>query len=317
MITATRTISACDLLPESPTWADLTSRLAQAQLPQDASVALPSTIITLCPFRIEGSLSCPTASDGNRIFNVTHPSLRLSCEGPPENCLIDCPETQFSIERGSSFTMQNITMQNNINTMIEVQSLASFTSINSKFQNGLQGAMQGQEDSSIFILQNSLISGNKRKDMLITNQRGAGVATKGNLEIRDSEFANNENESNSGGAVAAGASGRLIVTGSTFRANRAPYAPVIFTEAASALQLEFSNNRACDNVAVLSPADASCQGIYFLSSFECVPFGKGCLDDNNEESCGDVLECITLAVSVILSIITKSLQSMIFGGIRA
>ena len=213
--------------------------------------------------------------------------------------------------------MQNITMQNNINTMIEVQSLASFTSINSKFQNGLQGAMQGQEDSSIFILQNSLISGNKRKDMLITNQRGAGVATKGNLEIRDSEFTNNENESNSGGAVAAGASGRVIVTGSTFRANRAPYAPVIFTEAASALQLEFSNNRACDNVAVLSPADASCQGIYFLSTFECVPFGKGCLDDNNEESCGDVVECITLAVSLILSIITKSLQSMIFGGLRA
>ena len=141
------------------------------------------------------------------------------------------------------------------------------------------------------------------------------MATQGNLEIRDSVFANNENESNSGGAVAVGANGKVIVTGSTFRANRAPYAPVIFTEAASAIQLDFSDNRACDNVAVLSP-EASCQGIYFLSSFECVPFGKGCLEDEGNQNCGDIAECILQVVSMILDSIINSLQNIFSRGIR-
>ena len=323
---------ACDSLPDNPTWADLTSRLEEAQ----QQVTISPSILVLCPFRIQGDVACPSvaAPTDSSIFRVFHPSLQLQCEGKPQNCVVDCPAIQFVIEQGGSLTLQNITIQNNLNTMVQVGPMASFTSIASVFQNGQQGAIQGQENSSIFIFQGSVVVGNTLT--VSTNQRGAGVSTQGNLEIRDSVFANNVNEGNSGGAVAVGttvydgsaadersntnsavAAPMLVITGTTFRSNRAPYAPAVFAEATLVeAQITFSDNRACDNVAVLSP-DASCQGLYFLSSFLCVPFGKGCLEDDGSEQITEDNNCsftgciLKLIYQTIMDLITD----LVLGGL--
>jgi len=264
----------CDFLPDNPTWNDLRNALDQ-----------PSEFAYLCPFRIEGA-GCPqSVDDSNRKYTVEQSiDQSLVCDltaGVESECVIDCPLVGFVVQGG--FTAESITFRNYNDPVVVVNPGGTFSSKASKFEDGAQGAIQGMSQSSIKIIQGSIVSGNNMNN----TQRGAGVSTLGQLEIDGSTFSENVNDGNGGGAVYAGPEATVIVTGSTFRANTAEFGPAVFTDAPRA-QVTFENNRACNNVGSFGDA-ASCNGIYLFSPLECITFGKGCIP---EPGACVLIECI-------------------------
>lgn len=269
----------CTYLPDNPTWSDLVDMLNAVDF------------AFLCPFTITGS-ACPTAlEESNRIITVERSGQSLICDltsTTDAECVIDCPLVQFVVK--GDFTVESIKFRNYLEPVIVVE--GSFTSKASSFENGAAGAIRGSVSSSISIIQGSVISGNQ----LNNNQYGAGVATNGRLEIDGSTFSNNQNNGQSGGAVFVGEQSNFIITGSTFRGNVAVFGPAIYSDA-DRTQSEFSNNRACNNVATWSQ-DASCQGIVFLQASECAAFGKGCIPDS---TCSFITCIVQQIVNLIIA----------------
>lgn len=292
-----RNLPCTYLSDKNPTWKNLMDTLNQ------------SDFAYLCPFNITGS-ACPSSTDDlSRIFTVeTGVQRSLICDVTSTlntGCVIDCPLVRFVV-RGT-FSVESMTFRNYLDRVIVVEgSNSSFTSKASKFEGGASGAISGGIGSSMSIIQGTNISGHQ---LNITMVNGAALATEGRLEIDGSTFSNNRNSGPGGGAVYVGPQSNVIITGSTFRDNVAPVGPTVVSDAKNRTQVEFSNNRACNNVATLSP-NATCQGIYFRSTLQCIPFGKGCLGVI-ETNC-TFIECI---LKTVVNLIFETIAGL-FGGIR-
>ena len=296
-LTSTPRNLPCTYLPSpNPTWKNLVDTLNQ------------SDFVYLCPFNITGS-ACPASSDDlSRIFTVeTGVQRSLICDVTSTlntGCVIDCPLVRFVV-RGS-FSVESMTFRNYLDRVIVVDgSNSSFISKASKFEGGASGAISGGIGSSISIIQGTIISGHRLDS---TTVNGAALSTEGRLEIDGSTFSNNRNSGPSGGAVYVGLQSNVIITGSTFRDNVAPVGPAVVSDARNRTQVVFSNNRACDNVATVNP-NATCQGIYFRSTLQCIPFGKGCLVVDNNCT---FIDCI---LKLVVNLIVGTIAGL-FGRIR-
>lgn len=291
----------CDFLPDNPTWNDLRDALDQS-----------GGFAYLCPFRIEGA-GCPQSDDVNRRYIVKQSiDQSLVCDltaGVESECVINCPFVSFLVK--GSFTVESIIFRNYSAPVVVVDPNATSTTKASKFENGAQGAIDGKSESNIKIIQGTIVSGNNMDNF----EKGVGVSTQGDLEIDGSTFADNVNNVNSGGAVYAGPNGKVIVTGSTFRSNRAEYGPAVFTEAPLS-NVTIENNRACNNIGSLGDA-SSCDGVYLFSSLTCIPFQTECTDQNPEPTQSPMdspggSNCIFIAC--IWEWLWEFLVSLIFGG---
>ena len=265
----------------------------------------PGDFASLCPFTIQGDEACPSQESSRNTHFVIQSDLSLVCDltaGLGDECIIDCPYTQFIVVGG--FTAQSITFRGGTTPVI-VYAGGTFTSKASSFENNVEGAIIGNEGSTVSIIQGSSFTGNEAT-------KGGGIFTEGNLVIDGSTFSNNA-ASLFGGAVYAGTASTLSLAGSTFRENTAGLGgPAVFTEAPQS-QVSYENTLGCDNV--LPASGVICNGVVFTVTSEgtqCFPFDQDCETQSPTQAPTPEQDCASYDVwCVIARLIRAILESML------
>lgn len=113
----------------------------------------------LCPFRISGD-GCPK---DNQSYRVQEAELYVMCDSVSQtvdnesSCVIDCKTTHFIVDKGTSLTLDGITLMGSTSSAVQVKSqgyLTTYTSVfsNNRRENGNGGAIDAAEGSHISLM---------------------------------------------------------------------------------------------------------------------------------------------------------------------
>lgn len=110
----------------------------------------------LCPFRISGD-NCPKDKEGYEIKDASLYAMCDSVSSAEAACVIDCPQTHFTVFPGKKLTLDGMTLTGSKSSAIQVKPNGQLTTYNTIFSNncresGNGGAIEAAEGSDLNLM---------------------------------------------------------------------------------------------------------------------------------------------------------------------